>query len=165
MALLLTVLLFWGVFAGFGLLQHWGWGVDAAAMVHRFRHDRGDPQVSWVLWMALTNVLPTLLHVGLACAGLWSGWLLRDDVFASALRAKSKPGAPTGLLTAAGTAQPGRAPTTLSLQAPLQKPEAVKLMNWVYVDFWLAVLLPFCLLLAAWPAWQWLMLRALAWVL
>ena len=162
-AVLLTVLLFWGVIAGFGVLQAWGWGLDAAAMTAKFRDDPSDASVQWVLWMAATNVLPTLLHLCLACAGLWSGWLLRDAGFAAALQ-KLVPVAPaTGLLTAGGLplAASTAALPSLALSAPLTAAQAQKLVNWVCVDFWLATALPRGVVRALWPAGRWLLQWAL----
>lgn len=165
-ALLLTVLLFWGVLAGFGVLQHWGWGVDAQAMARRFRDDPTSPAVNWILWMALTNLLPTLLHLCLACAGVVSGWLLRDEAFASSLRAQGRAMPATGLLAANAAPLPASAApgTRLVLKAPLTTAQAHKLVNWVYCDFWLAAALPWCVALALWPLWQRLMHAVLQWL-
>lgn len=137
LALLLTALLFWGVLAGFKALQALGWGVDAADMARRFRDDPHAPEVNWILWMALTNLLPTLLHLCLACAGLWSGWLMRDEVFAAALRASASAAPMTGLVATTGAALPALAatPKPFTLAAPLLPAQAQKLMNWVYIDF------------------------------
>jgi hypothetical protein len=153
LAALLTALLFFGVFALLHALQALGWGVDAPGMLARFRQDPAAPEVSWILWMALTNVLPTALHLSLACAGLWSGWLRRDPALAASLHLQ--PPKPSPLLAADMRVlpQPGGAHKPLLLQEPLLAAQAQKLWNWVYVDFWLAAALPGCLALALWPVW------------
>jgi hypothetical protein len=158
-AVVLTVLLFWGALAALLLLQYWGWGIDAASLVRQFRADPTDPQVEWLTWMALTNILPTLLHLSLACAGLWSGWLLRDVGFTRHLLAQRNEA--DALFVVSEAIPPFSAESGLVLKAPLSKPQAALLANWVYVDFWLGALLPPAVVVACWPAWQWLMEQAL----
>jgi hypothetical protein len=162
LAIGLTVLLFWGVLAALLLLQHAGWDVPADELVRQFRKDPTDPQVSWLTWMALTNVLPTLVHMGLACFGLWTGWLGQDEAFANALRLRRE-AIPASATLEAETVHPTQ-DWPLQLDAPLSKAQATKLVNWVYVDVWLVSLLPLALALSAWPAWRWLMAQALNWL-
>jgi hypothetical protein len=61
--------------------------------------------------------------------------------------------------SAGGTAlQTSTAPAVgLVLKALLSPVQAQALVNWVYVDFWLAVALPWCFALALWPVWRGLM--------
>jgi hypothetical protein len=61
-AALLTVLLYAIVLALLVGLERLGWGVDAKALVLQFRNNPYDPQVSWIAMMAITNLLPTLVH-------------------------------------------------------------------------------------------------------
>ncbi len=84
-AVLLAVVLFARVMGLFHAMRYVGWSVDAQAMAQQFVKDPGAAEVNWIMRKALTNGLPTLLHWGLACAGLWSGGLLRDARFAAKL--------------------------------------------------------------------------------
>lgn len=170
LAVLLTVVLFDGVLGLLMLLQYWGWGIDAAATVRLMRNDPTDPQVQWILWMALTNVLPTVLHLGLACAGLWSGWLLRDAALVQALNEVRLPAPapePALIIGISGPRPayvPAARPAPLQLSRPLSSSEAAKLVNWVWFDSRVAALVPLALVLACWPLWLMLMHSTLQWL-
>lgn len=157
-AVALTVFLLIGVLAAMLLMQRWGWGIEAAKQIEQFRADPTAPQVQWLTWMALTNVLPTLLHLSLACAGLWSGWLLKDAEFAKHL-AELRQGPDSAKVGGEGASVQDEA--ALVFKSPLSKPQAAKLVNWIYVDIWLCALLPPALVVACWPFWQWLMQQAM----
>ncbi len=164
LGMLLTVLLFFGVIALLHGLQALGWGVDASATLKRFQADATAPDVNWILWMALTNVVPTLLHLCLACAGVMSGWLLRDTALARSLQAA--PAVGSSLVTSSGALLPTAPPTSVALQlkTTLSPVQAQAVVNWVYVDFWLAAALPWCFALALWPVWRGLMHGMLQWL-
>ncbi len=158
----LTVLLYWSVMHLFEVLQWLGWRIDAKGMRDQFRADPTNPQVSWILAMALTNIIPTLLHLSLAVAGLWSGWLLRDEGFAEAMRTLQVK--PTSLIVVPGY-QPPIDPTALpTLSKPLSSSQANKLVNWVYFDFWLAALLVPAMALALWRVWRELVTVMAGWL-
>lgn len=54
-------------------MQWLGWGVDPHAIIQQFSK---NPRSSrWLLLLAFTNILPTLLHCGLGLAGLWADML------------------------------------------------------------------------------------------
>jgi hypothetical protein len=157
LAVLLTVLLFFGVIALLHGLQALGWGVDASATLKRFQADPTAPDVNWILGMALTNVVPTLLHLCLVFAGLMSGWLLRDAAMAHSLQAAPVVG--SGLVTSSGALLPTAPPTLVALQlkTTLSPVQAQALVNWVYIDFWLAAAFPWCVAILLWPVWRALM--------
>ncbi|WP_150046064.1 hypothetical protein [Methylomonas rhizoryzae] len=57
--------------AGLLCLLRWlGWGVEPKAVIEQFNADPSS--VMWLLLLAATNVLPTLLHWSLGLAGLWA---------------------------------------------------------------------------------------------
>jgi hypothetical protein len=160
-ALALAALLFFGVMAILKWMQTLGWGVDAKELIRRFQADPTDPQVTWITWMALTNVLPTLLHLGLGCAGLLGSWLMRDEAFArrlNELREAPVPSPIVGIEAPAKTA----ASAPMKLAQGLSEPQAAKLLNWVYFDGWLAIAFPFAVAFAVWPLWPRLMTWPLA---
>lgn len=72
-ALLLVFGLYALVLGLVSALQWLGWGVDAKTVVRQFLHDPASSL--WLLLLALTNILPTLLHWGLGLAGLWADFL------------------------------------------------------------------------------------------
>lgn len=161
----LSALLFFGVLAMLKGMQALGWGVDAKELIRRFLADPTDPQVTWITWMALTNILPTLLHLGLGCAGLLGSWLMRDEAFARRLNELREAPAPSPIL---GIEAPAKATATAVAAAPmklaqgLSEPQAAKLLNWVYFDGWMAMVLPFLVAVSLWPMWPKLMTWPLA---
>lgn len=157
----LSALLFFGVLAMLKSMQALGWGVDAKDLIGRFRADPTDPYVTWITWMALTNVLPTLLHLGLGCAGLLGSWLMRDEAFARRLNELREAPVPSPIV---GIEVPAKAAASAhtKLAQGLSEPQAAKLLNWVYFDGWLAIAFPFAAAFAVWPLWPRLMTWPLA---
>jgi len=107
-------LLWWGidvltalllVFGLYGLvifllfaMQWLGWGVDPHAIIQQFLN---DPRSSlWLLLLAMTNILPTLLHWGLGLAGLWADFLGPNARHAQAWAQKVLNGQPLGKVDA-----------------------------------------------------------------
>ena len=169
LALVLTALLLWGAITGLRWLQWLGWGIDAKVFAERFQRDPTGADVNWLMWMALTNVLPTLLHIGLTCAGLIAGWLFRDEPLSRELVLRMKASPASLLLTEDGTPEPAGVSASQcqrpTLAEPLLPAQAHKLVNWIYIDFWLAAAFPWCVALACWPLWQRGMRAGIAWLL
>jgi hypothetical protein len=160
LALLLTLLLVLGVVGLLHLLEALHWGVNAKDVLARAFINPTGSDANWMLSMALTNILPTLLHLGLACRGLWSGVLRRDAAFISGLQVAPSTGGP---LAANASPLPGLGVGVqgLPLVQPLTTPQAQKLVNWVHWDAFLAASLPWLVALALWPLWGWLVQQAL----
>jgi hypothetical protein len=172
--LLLTVGLFALVLKILQWMQLAGWGIDAKAVVTAFRANPLDPQVSWIAMLALTNMLPTLVHLVITFWGLFTAQirLPRADV---AVQVHSL----LGLLDAngrfVGQATPNLASSILDTrgQAIAAKPVAVvshqnissddlnALFNYLYVDYWLVLLTIAGVVIALWSQY----LAVLGWFL
>lgn len=147
-AVVMMLALYVGTVGLFLAMQHWGWPVDARALLAAFRADPVSPQASWVTAMAVTNLLPTLLHLSVAVVGLATGHLHggRDTLAAAFNRLQS-----------AGLATPGDSDPA---SAGLTRREAYAVLNYLYFDRWLGALLAVSLIVALWP----LLAHALAWL-
>jgi len=78
----LTLCLLWLAFQILHFMQWCGWPVDAQAVRAAFIANPFDPQVSWLAMLALTNLLPTLWHLGVS---LW-GMVDRQYVLSTSLK-------------------------------------------------------------------------------
>ncbi len=139
-ALLLVFGLYWLVVASLYAMQAMGWGVDARAVLEQFL---ADPlSVVWLLLLAMTNVLPTLLHWTLGLAGMWSDRLGGRAQFA--------------LL---------RAQQVLDGEA-LGRVDAEQLAGYLVVGYrWFSLLLTACLLAWTVCAFRFLLPSSLRWLL
>lgn len=73
LALLLTAVLLLGTFVCLAGLRRLGWGVDARATLATFEASAWWSSGSfWLISMAFTNVLPTLMHMGLVLTAVVS---------------------------------------------------------------------------------------------
>lgn len=66
----LTLGLLWMTFQVIHFLQWCGWPVDAETIRYTFISDPFDPKVSWLPLFAVSNLLPTIWHVGMSIWGL-----------------------------------------------------------------------------------------------
>jgi hypothetical protein len=78
----LTLALLWLAFQILHFMQWCGWPVDAQAVRATFIADPFDPQASWLAMLVLTNLLPTLWHLGVS---LW-GLVDRQFILSTSLR-------------------------------------------------------------------------------
>jgi hypothetical protein len=175
LGLLLTAGLFVLVLRVLLWMQAAGWGVDAKALVTTFRANPLDPQVSWIAMLAVTNMLPTLIHLVISFWGLVSAQIRmpREHVGAqvhsllSLLDAK-------GLFVGPAVAAPqtslilgsnGQAIAAKSVPAlayqPISTADLNALFNYLYVDHWLVLLTVLGVVVALWSQY----LTVLAWFL
>jgi hypothetical protein len=68
-ALGLTVLLYAVTLAVLWLMGQWGWNLNLREIVTELQRDPWGGSSQWLLLMAVTNLIPTLLHMGLWLAG------------------------------------------------------------------------------------------------
>lgn len=68
-ALLLTLLLYGLILALLWLMGQWGWPVKLRDIVAELQRDPWAGTSQWLLLMAVTNLIPTLVHVGLWLTG------------------------------------------------------------------------------------------------
>ncbi len=164
MAVVLTVGLYAAVLGLFWLMQRYGWGIDAQALIRRFRDNPFDPQVSWIAAMAVTNLLPTLYHLVLCVLG----WFTRGITFPRADIQSSVASLAQALGLMPLQASPilasnGQPMTTAPKpRQPLSKPVLDGMFNFFYVDHWMALLMVFALICAAWEPYLWLLAKCLA---
>ena len=76
------------------LMKGLGWQVDASAMATQFVRDPWGAQTLWVTLSAVTNLLPTLLHLTLLLCGLLTARFLRDGTVVDRLCEALKAGKP-----------------------------------------------------------------------
>jgi hypothetical protein len=175
LGLLLTAGLFAIVLKILQWMQAAGWGIDAQAMVATFRANPLDPQVSWIAMLALTNMLPTLIHLVISFWGLVSRQIRmpREHVGAqvhSLLGLLDANGRFVGQAVAAPQASPilgvnGQAFAAKLAPAPSYQPISTAdlnaLFNYLYVDHWLVLLTVLGVVVALWSQY----LTVLAWFL
>lgn len=68
-AIVLTFFLFACVCKLFAWMEFCGWGVDSIAVQEVFLADPWNSQTSWITLLAVTNLLPTLIHLVLVISG------------------------------------------------------------------------------------------------
>lgn len=62
-ALALTIMVYGGTLALFWGMQRAGWPVDLAALLRELRDHPWDGQNNWMMMLAITNIIPTLVHL------------------------------------------------------------------------------------------------------
>lgn len=77
-ALVLVALLFAILLAAIVMMNNWGWEIHATQWLKDFVDDPWTPSSLWIFLMAITNLLPTLIHVFLALWGVLCGRLLSN---------------------------------------------------------------------------------------
>jgi hypothetical protein len=155
-ALLLTALLYVGVLAILSTLENWGWNIDAKGMVKAFKSDPLDPQASWITAMAVTNVMPTFLHLGIVFAAILTG--MNSTQLASIANAFKPKTETSSILDADGKALSKSIPVET---ITLSKQDAQAALNYLYFDRWLGITLAASMVIACWPLFSYL----LAWFL
>lgn len=68
-ALMLTVTLYALLLGLLWLMALWGWQINLYAIVYQLHHNPWSGTSQWLLFMAITNLLPTVLHLGLWLLG------------------------------------------------------------------------------------------------
>lgn len=140
-ALALMIALYLGVLVVFKSMSTWGWGVDAKAMIIAFRDDPLAPQAQWLTAMAITNLFPTMIHLGLALTGIATGFFHGHREALTSAIAKLRSASP--IVMADG--KPARQVSGLSGF------EARILVDYLFVDRWLGVLIALGLVFALVP--------------
>ncbi len=175
LALLLTAGLFILVLSILKIMQISGWGVDAAMMVTQFRANPLDPQVSWIAMLALTNMLPTLVHLVISFWGLASNQIRMPREYVGAqvhslLALMDTNGrfvrqallSPQALSLVSVSGQPITAqPVPSPMHQPISAADLNALFNYLYVDRWLVPLTVLGVVIALWSQY----LKVLAWFL
>lgn len=67
---LLTMGLFYLQFQILGLMETYGWPLNAKEIRTAFVANPLDPQIAWLAMLAVTNLLPTIWHLGVSLWGL-----------------------------------------------------------------------------------------------
>jgi hypothetical protein len=154
-------------------MQAAGWGIDSKAMVVAFRANPLDPQVSWIAMLALTNMLPTLIHLAMSFWGLASSQMRmpREHVGAqvhSLLALLDGNGRFVGQAVAVPGASLILGANGLAIAAepapahqPISTADLTALFNYLYVDHWLVLLTVLGVAVALWCQY----LKMLAWFL
>jgi hypothetical protein len=175
LGLALTVGLFALVLKILQWMQAAGWGIDAQAMVAAFRADPLDPQVSWIAMLALTNMLPTLIHLVISFWGLVSAQMRmpREHVGAQVhslvalLDANGRFVGPavappqTSLILGSNGRAIAAKPAPTPAHQPISTADLNALFNYLYVDHWLVLLTVLGVVVALWSQY----LTVLAWFL
>lgn len=104
----------------------------------------------WTISLGLANMIPTLIHLSLATASTWAGWILRDKEFLFHLR---KTYTQEFTQTPSNLTQPKT--TEPSEKKSISKSQAIALINAVKFDWIVGALLPPSLLAASLiPLWK-----------
>jgi hypothetical protein len=175
LGLLLTAGLFLFVLYILKIMQVSGWGVDAAVMVTQFRANPLDPQVSWIAMLALTNMLPTLIHLVISFWGLVSRQMHmpREHVGAQVhslvalLDTNGRFVGPavatpqTSLILGSNGQTIAAKPAPAPVHQPISTADLNALFNYLYVDHWLVPFTVLGVVVALWSQY----LSVLAWFL
>jgi hypothetical protein len=169
----LTVGLFALVLQILQWMQAAGWGVDAKAIFVAFRANPLDPQVAWIAMLALTNMLPTLIHLAISFWGIFSAQIRLPRTHVAAQvhsllgvldangRFVGQTAAPASLILNANGQTLTPKPTGAKAHQAISPGDLDALFNYLYVDYWLVLLTVLGVVVALWSQY----LKFLAWVL